>query len=59
MAQYYHTPMWKVPDLVPNHVESQHINTLRGSSSKYRETGPAYKSFANDLIYRISLLGDS
>ncbi|MDX7899699.1 ParA family protein [Aeromonas media] len=58
MAQYYHQPMWKVPDLLPNGVEPQHKNTLTGSSAKYRETGPAYKKFANDLINRIGLLGD-
>ncbi|MEZ6937093.1 ParA family protein [Aeromonas sp. S12(2024)] len=58
MAQYYHQPMWKIPDLLPNLVEPQHINTLRGSSAKYRETGPAYKRFVNDLINRIGLLGD-
>lgn len=59
MAQYYHQPMWKVPDLVPNGVEPEHVNTLRGSSAKYRETGPAYKNFVNDLVDRVSLLGAS
>ena len=57
MAQYYHTPMWLVPELLPNNVEAEHVNTLRGSSPKYRDTGDAYKSFCNDLIHRVSLLG--
>ncbi|WP_100158552.1 ParA family protein [Proteus columbae] len=58
MAQYYHQPMWKVPDLFPNNIESEHINTLRGSSAKYRNTGPAYREFVSDLISRIRLLDD-
>jgi cellulose biosynthesis protein BcsQ len=58
MAQYYHQPMWKIPDLIPNDVDSEHINTLRGASAKYRQTGPAYKKFARDLISRIDLLGE-
>lgn len=57
MAQYYHRPMWKVPDLVPNNVEEEHVNTLRGASAKYRATGQAYKDFCHDLIHRVSLLG--
>lgn len=58
MAQYYHKPMWKVPDLVPGDVEPHHVNTLRGASAKYRDTGLAYKEFVEDLIERICLLGD-
>ena len=57
MAQYYHLPMWKVPSLLPNNVEEGHVNTLRGSSSRYNDTGPAYKAFCKDLIHRVSLLG--
>lgn len=57
MAQYYHKPMWKVPDLVPYSVDEDHVNTLRGSSAKYRETGPAYKAFSQDLINRMKLIG--
>ena len=57
MAQYYHQPIWKVPDLVPNNVDQGHVNTLRGASARYRATGPAYKKFVTDLIKRIKLLG--
>lgn len=57
MAQYYHRPMWNIPDLIPNNVESNHVNTLRGSSAKYRATGPAYKKFVRDLVGRINLIG--
>lgn len=59
MAQYYHLPMWKVPDLLqlPEVVEGQHVNTIRGASSKYRATGDSYKIFCTDLIHRVSLLG--
>ena len=58
MAQYYHKPMWRVPDLIPNKVDEVHLNTLRGSSSKYKETGEKYKSFVRDLIERIELIGN-
>lgn len=57
MAQYYHQPMWKVPDLLPNKVEPIHVNTLRGASAKYRATGPAYRKFVTDLVDRIDLIG--
>ena len=55
MAQYYHLPMWKVPELLPN-VDDDHKNTLRGSSTKYRNTEDSYKTFCTDLIRRVSLL---
>ena len=55
MAQYYHRPMWKIPDLLPN-VDSDHLNTLR---EKYRETGVAYRRFVEDLLSRIEILGDA
>jgi len=56
MSQYYHKPMWRVPDLFPDGIEEQHKNTLRGSSSKYKDTESAYKEFVKDLIQRVSLL---
>ncbi|CRE74407.1 TPA: ParA family protein [Yersinia enterocolitica] len=58
MAQYYHLPMWKIPDLLPNNVDKEHANTLRGASKKYGETKAAYQNFCDDLIKRINLLGD-
>lgn len=59
MAQYYHQPMWKVPELlVDNQVDRGHINTLRGASAKYRATGEAYKDFVTDLISRVDLLNE-
>lgn len=58
MAQYYHLPMWKVPDLLKEgRIEEQHINTIRGAGGKYRSTGDAYNAFCQDLISRIKLLG--
>ncbi|MDR6180031.1 cellulose biosynthesis protein BcsQ [Pseudomonas sp. SORGH_AS 211] len=57
MAQFYHRPMWRVPELLPNGVHDDHKNTLTGASAKYASTGPAYQSFCEDLINRISLLG--
>ncbi|MNW13552.1 hypothetical protein D3C71_2115400 [compost metagenome] len=58
MAQYYHLPMWKVPDLLKEgRIETQHINTIRGAGGKYRSTGNAYRAFCQDLISRIELLG--
>lgn len=58
MAQYYHLPMWKVPDLLKEgKIEEQHINTIRGASGKYRLTGEAYSIFCKDLLDRINLLG--
>ena len=54
MAQYYNSPMWKVPDL-PN-IEKDHVSTLGGSGSKYRETRKKYISFCDDLLLRINLL---
>ncbi|MFJ7565353.1 ParA family protein [Herminiimonas sp. NPDC097707] len=55
MAQHYHTPMWKVPSLPM--IETEHINTLRGASAKYVETGKAYRGFCEALLKRIQLLG--
>ncbi len=55
MAQYYQQPMWKVPDV--DNPEQEHINTLKGSKSKYYATKDNYKDFCNDLISRIELLG--
>lgn len=57
MAQYYHNPMWKIPNLLPDGVEPDHLNTLRGASEKYRDTRAAYRAFCEDLIKRIALLG--
>jgi hypothetical protein len=57
MAQYYHLPMWEIPDLLPSYVDDKHVNTLRGSSAQYRNTLGAYKEFCKDLIHRVSLLG--
>ena len=54
MAQHYHTPMWKVPNL-PN-IDEEHVNTVRGASTKYRETGVAYTNFCHELLQRIALL---
>ena len=54
MAQHYNKPMWLVPD-VPD-LETDHINTLRGASAKYRETKQRYISFCEDLLLRIDLL---
>lgn len=54
MAQYYNSPMWKVPDL-PN-IESDHVSTLGGSGNKYRETREKYIKFCDDLLFRIRLL---
>jgi len=57
MAQYYHRPMWRVPELLPDGVDENHLNTLRGASAKYQATGNAYSEFCKDLISRIDLLG--
>lgn len=54
MAQYYKVPMWMVPNI--DHIESEHINTLRGSSSKYMKTKESYIEFTTDLINRINML---
>lgn len=59
MAQYYHQPMWKIPDLLlEDKIELSHVNTLRGSSAQYKQTGDAYKIFVNDLISRVDLLDE-
>lgn len=57
MAQYYHRPMWRVPDLLPDRVEVDDLNTLRGASSKYKDTKRLYKIFCDDLLARVKLLG--
>lgn len=54
MAQHYKQPMWKVPDI---ELDSEHVNTLRGSRSKYYQTKEGYQTFCEDLISRINLLG--
>lgn len=56
MAQHYHNPMWKVPAL--DHIEEEHINTLRGASAKYVATKDAYIAFCRDLVERIGLIED-
>ncbi|MDT7850177.1 AAA family ATPase [Methylophilus sp. VKM B-3414] len=55
MAQHYHNAMWNVPDL-PD-IEAEHVSTLRGASTKYKETKDAYIEFCNDLLARINTLG--
>lgn len=54
MAQYYNSPMWKVPDLP--YIEKDHKNTLGGAGDKYRATKNSYIEFCHDLLSRISLL---
>lgn len=54
MAQYYHAPMWRVPDM--GGLELEHRNTLAGSSEKYKITRERYIQFCEDLINRINLL---
>ncbi len=54
MAQYYHSPMWKVPSL--ENIEEEHTGTLRGSSNKYEETRDKYIDFCNDLINRLNTI---
>lgn len=53
MAQYYHTPMWSVPNKI---LDDEHISTINGSKSKYFETLSKYQRFCDDLLARISLL---
>ncbi|ELA8172109.1 AAA family ATPase [Vibrio parahaemolyticus] len=55
MAQYYNSPMWRVPDL-PN-LDREHVSTLGGSGKFYRETRESYIQFSQDLMSRIELLG--
>lgn len=55
MAQHYKVPMWKVPDV--ENIEKEHVNTLRGARGKYLETQSSYKTFTEDLLKRIELLG--
>lgn len=55
MAQHYNQPMWLIPDL-PN-IEPEHLNTLRGSSSKYHATQVGYHDFCRSLLTRLALLG--
>lgn len=53
MAQKYHVPMWKIPDLT---LESEDNGSVPGNATKYRATKQAYKDFTEDLINRINLL---
>jgi len=55
MAQYYNVPMWLVPDL--QHIESEHVDTLRGARKKYIATQDGYHKFTEELLERIKLLG--
>lgn len=55
MAQYYHSPMWKVPSL-EGLIEDEHAGTLRGSSKKYEETRDKYIVFCTDLINRLNTI---
>lgn len=53
MAQYYHVPMWKVPEI---ELEEEHKNTIHGAKGKYVETRQSYIEFCNDLLIRLQLL---
>mgnify|MGYP001758380643 FL=1 len=50
MAQRYHVPMWKIPDI---DVEEEDKNTVRGNSTKFRATRRAYHNFAAEVLQRL------
>ena len=50
LAQHYHVPMWQVP---AQDLEAEHQSTVRGSSTRFRETKQAYKQFSADLLKRL------
>lgn len=54
MAQYYNSPMWKVPSL--EYIEDAHAGTLRGSCSQYERTKDKYILFCEDLKERLKLI---
>lgn len=56
IAQKYKCPMWEVPNLPKNVLDSEDKTTIAGSSQKYKDTKTAYLAFANDLLDRIKYL---
>lgn len=53
MAQRYHYPMWKIPDI---EIESDDQNTVRGNAQKFRDTQKSYHIFAQDVLSRMDLV---
>ena len=55
MAQRYHRPMWKIPDILTE-IELEDQNTVRGNSPKFRATQEAYHKFSDDVMRRLDML---
>jgi cellulose biosynthesis protein BcsQ len=51
MAQKYHSPIWKLPDL--EGLESADRTTIKGNQAFFYQTKEKYKSFAEDLINKM------
>ena len=54
MAQKYHAPMWKVPDV--SVLEVADAATIRGNRQIYYGTRSSYINFATSLLERIALI---
>lgn len=54
MAQKYHAPIWKVPDIVA--LEAGDASTIRGNREIYYGTRANYMAFASSLLERIALI---
>ena len=54
MAQKYRTPIWKVPKAT--NIEEEDVSTIRGNQAIYMAKQNDYKTFAQDLLIRISSL---
>lgn len=56
-AQKYHCPMWKLPFLQA--IEDADMATIRPNRERYQETQMAYHRFAESLLERANLVGES
>lgn len=54
MAQKYHVPIWKVPDVAT--LEQGDVSTIRGNRGIYYDTRSKYFEFAGSLLERIALI---
>ncbi|WP_082547644.1 ParA family protein [Rhodanobacter sp. Soil772] len=54
MAQKYHAPIWRVPDITS--LETDDASTIRGNRAIYYGTRASYFAFAESLLERVALI---
>jgi cellulose biosynthesis protein BcsQ len=55
MAQKYRCPIWRVPSC--GYIDAEDKSTISGNRARYEVTREDYRTFAKDLLARLSTLG--